>query len=161
METHIGKEKIIMTLTLIVAGICGAKVIQEVAIIKYAVFWHFQRIDPEFALEVEAYVFPKLLYTSICSLGVGIFLVVSFWAGLALLQKTKTSNLKKVTILVVAVVLIVLCSIFAVRYIQQITQQPPFLAQEGSSDLWNEYQIHITSKVRPIALFSLRKCLVF
>ncbi len=151
---HIGIEKIIMALALVVTGICGAKVIQEVSIIKYAVFWYFFRIDNEFALEMGAYVFPKLLCTSICSLGAGIFLVISFWAGIALLRKAKTSNIKILAILAAAVVLIILCSVFAVKCIGDI-KQPPFLVQEGRTNLGEEYQIHIVSKIYPIALFSL------
>jgi hypothetical protein len=155
MKIHIGIEKIIMALALVLTGICGAKVIQEVSIIKYAVFWYFFRIDNEFALEMGAYVSPKLLCTSISSLGAGIFLVISFWSGIALLRKTKTSTFKTLTILAAAVVLVLLCSVLAVKCIQDTTQQPPFLVQEGRNNLWEEYQIHIVSKVYPIALFSL------
>ncbi|KYK32113.1 MAG: hypothetical protein AYK18_05500 [Theionarchaea archaeon DG-70] len=153
--SRIGTEKIAMIVALIVAGICGAKVLQEVAIVKYAVFWHFLRTHHEFALEAKAYVPAKLYCTSVCSLMVGFFLVVSFWAGIALLRrKTKTSNLKKLGILVIAVLLTVLGAVFAVKCIQDATEQPPFLAQESRTDLWNEYQIHVASKVRPIAVFS-------
>ncbi len=153
MKTHSGTEKIIMTVALIVAAICGAKVVQEIAIIKYAVYWYFLQVDYEFALDVKAHIFPSLYYTSVYPLMAGVFLVISFWAGITLFQKTKTSNLKKLMILVVAVLLVVVCGFFTVKYIQDVTQQPPFIAQ-GKSDLWNEYQIHVTPKVRPIALFS-------
>ena len=151
---HIGIEKIIMVLALVITGICGAKVIQEVSIIKYAVFWYFFKIDSEFALEMGTYVFPRLLCTSICLLGAGIFLVISFWAGLTLFRKTKTSNIKILAILAAAVVLVILCSVFAVKCIGDI-KQPPFLDQEERNNLKEEYQIHIVSKVNPIALFSL------
>lgn len=155
MKPYIGKEKIIMTLTLAVTGVCGAKIIQGVSIIKYAVFWYLKGLDSELALEIEKYVFPKLLCTSICSLGAGIFVVVSFLAGIALLRKPKTSNHKNLIILIAAVLLIVLCSVLTVKYARDIRRQPSFLIQEDRSDLWEEYQIHIAPKVLPIALFSL------
>ncbi|MGC1121702.1 MAG: SHOCT domain-containing protein [Candidatus Methanofastidiosia archaeon] len=155
MKSGIGTEKIFMTATLVVAGICGAKVVQEIAIIKYAVIWHFLRLNSEFALEVESYVYPRLLFVSAGLLAAGIFLVVSFWTGMGLLQKSETSKLGKILILVVAVVLLVLCSFLALKYIQDTIHQPPFMARPGWGNLSDEYEIHVASKVWPVALFSL------
>jgi hypothetical protein len=155
MKSGIGTEKVLMTVTTVVAGICGVKVVQEIAIIKYAVIWHFLRLNSEFALEVESYVYPRLLFISAGLLGAGIFVVISLWTGIGLFQKRETSRLRKIVVLVVAVVLLVLCIFLALKYIQDIIGQPPFMAQPGWGNLSDEYEIHVTSKVWPIALFSL------
>lgn len=150
METTI-KSKIVMTITVILAGICGALVLQAVAIIKYAVFWYFQRTYPGFAMDIESYVFPKILCVSVLSILAGIFLVISLWTVLALL-KDKFS-LSQIGILAVAVILTAVCGMGAVRCMQNVLQQPSFLA--GRPDIWNEYQIHISSRVRPMIVFSV------
>ena len=159
MKITIGTKEMIMILTLIVAGICGGKVIQEVAIVRYAVFWYFLRTFHGLAaevVEVKAYVFSRILYTSICSFMTGVFLVVSSCVGVVILQKKTKSNLKKYLVMEVAAILLtVLFGAFAIRYIQSLTQHgTPFLAQKIGSDIWNEYQIHVASKVRPVAIFS-------
>ncbi|MBU7024039.1 MAG: SHOCT domain-containing protein [Theionarchaea archaeon] len=155
MKSGIGTEKVLMTVTTVVAGICGAKVVQEIAIIKYAVIWHFLRLNSEFALEVESYVYPRLLFVSVGLLGAGVFIVISLWTGMGLFQKGETSKLRKIIVLVVAVILLVLCIFLALKYIQDIIGQPPFMAQPGWGNLSDEYEIHVASKVWPIALFSL------
>lgn len=155
MKSGIGTEKVLMTVATVVAGICGAKVVQEIAIIKYAVIWHFLGLNSEFALEVESYVYPRLLFISVGLLGAGVFIVISLWTGMGLFQKRKTSKLRTILMLVVAVVLLVLCIFLALKYIQDIIGQPPFMAQPGWGNLSDEYEIHVASKVWSVALFSL------
>ncbi|MGD2248937.1 MAG: SHOCT domain-containing protein [Candidatus Methanofastidiosia archaeon] len=144
------KSKIVMTVTVILAGICGALVLQAVAIIKYAVFWYFQRTYPGFSSDIEAYVFSKILCVSVLSILAGVFLVITVWAIIAIMKKFTIS---KVLVVVVAVLVTGVCGIFAVRCMQNVLQQPSFLA--GRSDIWNEYQIHISSRVRPTMVFSV------
>ncbi|MBU7015641.1 MAG: SHOCT domain-containing protein [Theionarchaea archaeon] len=154
MKSSIRTDKIFMTVSLVVAGICGVKVVQEIAIIKYAVVWYFLRLNSEFGLEVESYVYPRLLLVSVALLVAGMLLVTSLWTGMGLLKKSETSKLKKILILVVAVILLAVCGFFAMRYIQDIISQPPFLAQPGWGNLSDEYEIHVASKVWLVALFS-------
>ncbi len=147
-------KKMIMIIVLVLAGICGGKVLQEVSIVRYAVFWYFLRAHSEIAAELEAYVFPRILYTTVCSLMTGIFLVVSFFAGAAILQKkTNSSRTKYLITEIAAIALTVLFGFLAVTYIRSLTEEAPFLTQIGS-DIQNEYQVHIVSKVLPVAVFS-------
>jgi hypothetical protein len=149
METTL-KSKIVMTVTVVLAGICGALVLQAVAIIKYAVFWYFQRAYPGFSSEIEAYVFPKILCVSVLSILAGVFLVITVWAIIALKGEF---TIPKVLIVVIAIVVTGVCGIFVMRCMQNVLQQPSFLA--GRPDIWNEYQIHISSRVRRIMVFSV------
>lgn len=155
MKSGMGTRKIFMTVSLVVAGICGVKAVQEIAIIKYAVIWHFLRLNSEFALEVESYVYPRLLFVSVGLLAAGMLVLTSLLTGMSLFHKSGTSTLVKVLVLVVAVVVLVLCSFFSLRYIQDILSQPSFMAQPGWGDLSDEYEIHIASKVWPVAVSSL------